>query len=388
MAALYHDLGLAIASRARLGFARREKAEISARLPIYSVAGKEMIMKKRLAIVVFSALCALAVFCQSATFTAPQAGATLVMGQAQLIAWSGSGNAAVKLVLVSKSDGKAWIIKSGLAIVAGSWSWKVGALENGKTAPSGLNYLVRMQNMADDSIIAKTGQFSIGEPAAPAPVVMDPNLKLINPPPAVVVMNPVLMKANVPPTQPPPDAATFKIKKVDYHYDSPGKLGWVDVIVSVATPAPFAISPMYGDPQYGAQWISYELDIPNPTQSTGVWISHWFNGVFSVKAGGSSQQLQYPTKTFAPGTSEYMLCFSPTGSGVVKGVGTYKKMPNGLCKNEYYPRLKVRLFARTASKTVQCETKVYLLYDTNAWPLNWIQFPGETNLCSGGVVEW
>lgn len=343
-------------------------------------------MKKRLAVIVFVSLCALAASGQTASFTAPQAGATLVMGQAQLIAWNGSGNAVVKLVLVSKSDGKAWIIKSGLAIVAGSWSWKVGALENGKTAPSGLNYLVRMQNMADDSIIAKTGLFSIGEPAAPAPVVMDPNLKLITPPPAVVVMNPTLQLAQV--AAPPPDATVFKIKKIDYRYESQGKLGWVDVTVSVTTPAAFSISPTYGDPQYGAQWISYELDIPMPTQSTGVWISDSFSGVFSVKAGGGSKQLQYPTKTFAPGTSEYMLSIFPTGSEVIKGVGTVQKMPSTYCKRTYFPRLQVRLFARTATKTVQCETKAYLLYDIDAWPINWIQFSGETNLCSGGVVEW
>jgi hypothetical protein len=388
MAALYHDRRVCAAAPARLDAARREGDEISARRPVFSSPGKEAFMKRQLAFVVLFVLCALAGFGQSATFSEPKAGAVLVMGQAQPIAWSGSGSATVKLVLVSKTDGKAWIIKSGLAIVAGSWSWKVGSLENGKTAPAGLNYLVRMQNMANDAIIAKTGQFSIGEPAAQAPVVMDPNLKLINPPPAVVVMNPVLLKAQVPATQPPPDAATFKIKKIDYRYESPGRLGWVDVIVSVSTPAAFSISPAYGDPQYGAQWISCEIDIPNPTQTTGVWSASYFSGILSVKAGGGSQQLQYPTKTFAPGTSEYLLCFYAAGSGEAKGVGTAQKMPSGYCKHTYFPRLTVNLFVRTATKTVKLDSKAYLLYDIDAWPINWIMFSGETNLCAGGVVEW
>jgi hypothetical protein len=42
----------------------------------------------------------------------------------------------------------------------------------------------------------------------------------------------------------------------------------------------------------------------------------------------------------------------------------------------------------TAQGSVKFNAVVYLVYDTNTWPLDWISIPGETNLCSGGIQSW
>jgi hypothetical protein len=331
-------------------------------------------MRKQISVAVLLALAAMAALGETAKLTEPKAGDFLTLGTTVPVSWNASGAAKIKLVLFRANVGKVGIIRSGLQLAAAFHFWKVGALENGKAAPAGNDYLVRIVRSADNAVLDVGPTFSIVEPAQPSP-------------PALVVMSPTLQMANVP--APPPASASFAIKKVSYEYEAPGKLRFVDVLVSVSSPQAFAISPAYGDPQYGAQWISYEIDNPVPQPGIGVWIAATFSGVFSVKGGGASQAFsRYPTAPVPAGNREYILSFKPQYNGLAKGCGSFQKMPNGLCRQEFYPRMKIHLTAHTAQGAVKSSAIVYLVYDTKIWPLNWISFPGETNLCSGGVQSW
>jgi len=347
-------------------------------------------MQKKLAFVMLCTLCAVAGFGQSAVFTEPKANATLYIGSWWTFTWTSSGSASVKLVLVSKNDGMQWNLKSGLVINAGSWSWMVGSLENGKTVPAGANYLVRMQNMADGSIIAKTGLFSIA--AAPAPLAVAKG-KMNRPAETFSGLHPQFKEMALALT-PPPAGTTFEVKEIVYDFESEGKLGLVKVLISVNSPKDFVISPNYGDREYGAQFIKYDIEMPyqggtacGQTPHCSEWIS--------VKGGGISRPFfNYPAAILPAGQRLYTLAFKPECPGLVKGIGLFQKMPGGffepggLCRREYYPRLHIMFFACTATGKVTSYAKTYLIYDKNAWPLCWVQLPGETNYCAGGIQYW
>jgi hypothetical protein len=354
---------------------------------------KEKTMKRQLALALLLSLTASAAYGLSAAFTAPKAGETWDTTTVRTVSWTWSGSAIVKLVLYSQKDAKQWVVQSNLKLNAGAYTWNVGSLENGKATPSGIDFQLRLVKMADNTIVAASPSFDITAPmtpASPAPVVMSPNLKVAKPFPNLVVMSPNLKLAHVAGMTPPPDSASFAIKQVTYDFESQGKLRYVDVLVSVSSPAAFDVSPGYGDPNYGAQWVAYEIENPVYQAATSsVWIADTFSGTFSVKGGGGSQPFgRYPKEPIPAGAREYILSFKPVTSGPVKGCGTFMKMPSGLCRHEYYPRMKVDLFVRTANKTLKGSRTLYLLYDTNVWPLYWIALPGETNLCANGVVNW
>jgi hypothetical protein len=346
-------------------------------------------MQKKLAFVMLCTLCAAAGFGQSAVFTEPKAGTTLIMGSAQLIAWTGSGSASVQLVLVSKNDGMQWNLKSGLAISAGSWPWLVGALESGKTAPAGANYLIRMQNMADGSIIAKSGLFSIA--AAPAPLAVAKG-KMNRPAETFSGLHPQA-KEMVLASVPPPAGTPFTIKKIEYFFASEGKVGTVIVTISTNSPAGFYISPNYGNPEYGAQWIDYEIEKPL-YEGFVCGAQHVILGRASVKGGGGSLPLNYPWSAVPAGPCDYFISFKPDYVGLAKGIGLVQKMaslplqPGSLCRREFYPKLKIFFSACTAAGTVKSASTVYLVYDPQVWPLCWLSVPGETNSCAGGIQYW
>lgn len=345
-------------------------------------------MRKKLVFVMLFTLYA-AGFGQSAVFTEPKAGTTLLMGSPQLIAWTGSGGASVKLVLVSKSDGSVWNIKSGIAISAGSWPWTVGALENGKTAPAGTSYIVRMHNMADGAIIAKTGLFSIAGALAPLPVTKGR------------MNRPAEMSTNLHPQAkemaltylPPPAGTTFTIKKIEYYFASEGKVRPVVITISTNSPASFYISPNYGNPEYGGQWIDYQIE--NPMHEGFVCATrHTFSGRASVKGGGGSLPLNHPRSAVPAGPCDYYVSFQPDYDGMAKGIGLTQKMPNApfqpgnLCLREFYPKLKIWLTAYTGGGIVSSHSMVYLVYDPKVWPLCWLSLPGETNSCAKGIQYW
>jgi hypothetical protein len=321
---------------------------------------------------------AVAAFGQTATMTSPAAGASWAMGTQQTISWNWKGNAAIKLVLVQQNGAKVGVIKSGLQLSAGSYSWKVGTLEAGTPPPAGGNYRIRISTM-DSTIIHAGPVFSILTPATPMQQML--------------LVHPVMALAIIPAQ--PPATATFAIKKVTYEFESMGKLRFVDVLVSVSSPLDFSISPSYGDPQYGAQWISYEIFNPAPQQTAGVWIADVFSGTFSVKGGGASKVFShFPTAPVPAGNREYILSFKPLYNGQAKGVGTMQKKtpgvfePGGLCLREYYPKMEIQFTAHTAKGPVKASSTVYLIYDRQVWPIFFISLPGETSLCASGIQNW
>ena len=126
-------------------------------------------MRKSIAIILFLGLIAPALSGQTATMTAPKSGDSWVRDTTQPITWTWSGAASVKLVLVSQSAGNMGIIKSGLALGAGSYAWKVGTLEDGKSVPAKTDYKVRIVVVASNAILDASPLFAIGEPTAPPP---------------------------------------------------------------------------------------------------------------------------------------------------------------------------------------------------------------------------
>jgi len=124
-------------------------------------------MRKSIAIVLFLGLIAPALSGQTAKMTAPKLGDSWVRDTTQPITWTWSGAASVKLVLVSQSAGNLGIIKSGLALGAGAYSWKVGTLEDGKSVPAKSDYKVRIVALASNTILDASPLFAIAEPGSP-----------------------------------------------------------------------------------------------------------------------------------------------------------------------------------------------------------------------------
>jgi hypothetical protein len=124
-------------------------------------------MRKSIAMILFLGLMALALSGQTAKMTAPKLGDSWVRDTTQPITWTWSGSASVKLVLVSQSAGNLGIIKTGLALGAGSFPWKVGTLEDGKSVPAKTDYKVRIVALASNTILDASPIFAIAEPGTP-----------------------------------------------------------------------------------------------------------------------------------------------------------------------------------------------------------------------------
>jgi hypothetical protein len=116
-------------------------------------------------------------------------------------------------------------------------------------------------------------------------------------------------------------------------------------------------------------------------------------GNVSVK-GGSGKQLNYPSGVIPAGPHDYAIYFTPVYNGLLLGLGVFQKMPSGffepgqLCRREFFPKLSLSFTASTSGGDVTCKSTIYLVYDTNAWPLRWLQLSGETNSCQGGIQYW
>lgn len=100
-------------------------------------------------------------FAQTAKFTAPKAGDSWPLGTPRTVAWTGSGSATVKLVLISQSGGNLGIIQSGLSLASGSFSWTVGSLENGKSAPAAGDCRIRLVTVPNNDVLAVSPLFAI-----------------------------------------------------------------------------------------------------------------------------------------------------------------------------------------------------------------------------------
>lgn len=100
-------------------------------------------------------------FAQTAKFTAPKPGDSWALGSPQTVAWTWSGAATVKLVLISQSGGNLGIIQSGLSLAAGSFSWTVGSLEGGKSAPAASDCRIRLVTVPGNVVLAVSPVFAI-----------------------------------------------------------------------------------------------------------------------------------------------------------------------------------------------------------------------------------
>ena len=118
-------------------------------------------MRRSVAIAAILGLLAFTAFGQTAKLTAPKAGASWAVDSTHEIKWTWSGSAKIKLVLWSKSAGKLGIIKSGLQLSDAHFPWKAGTLEQGKGAPAGSDYMIRIVVMADNSVLDAGPLFSI-----------------------------------------------------------------------------------------------------------------------------------------------------------------------------------------------------------------------------------
>ena len=132
-------------------------------------------MKKHIAFAVILGLAALTAFGQTAKFTAPKSGESWALDTPQAITWTWNGAANIKLLLFSQSGGSLGVIKSGMALGAGSYTWTVGTLENGKKVAVGNDYKVRILTIPDNTLLAIGPAFSIiaaaqpGQPGQPTP---------------------------------------------------------------------------------------------------------------------------------------------------------------------------------------------------------------------------
>ena len=131
---------------------------------------------------------------QSASITAPKANDVWTFGDIETVKWTYSGNCLVRLVLYDPSGAKAGIIKSGLQLTDGAFSWPVGQLEGGASVAPVKGYRIQLRIDGSGLTLANSaGSFEIaGSPATPVPPSPPPpgNPPPGNPPPAnMIVLN-------------------------------------------------------------------------------------------------------------------------------------------------------------------------------------------------------
>jgi hypothetical protein len=106
-------------------------------------------MKRTLLGIIGSCAFTLALTTQAA-ITMPNGGENWVLGSRQSITWSHDGaNAKIKFQLY-RGRTRVGVIVTGRNLVDGSYSWVVGALNDGTSAPSGSDYSVRMVRQSDN----------------------------------------------------------------------------------------------------------------------------------------------------------------------------------------------------------------------------------------------
>ena len=124
---------------------------------------------------------------QSGKITAPKANDVWTAGAKQSILWNHSGQGLVRLLLYAQSGAKVGVIKSGLQLGSGAFSWTVGKLENGVPVPPAKGYKIRLKMDGSALVLDPgAGPFEIVTANVIPPAPIPPG----NPPKQMVVLNP------------------------------------------------------------------------------------------------------------------------------------------------------------------------------------------------------
>lgn len=115
---------------------------------------------KRVAVAFVLLVVLLAGAAHAATVTPPKAGDSWLVGAQKTISWTGGGAGTGRLVLWRTSTGKVGVVKSGITVGAGSFTWTVGALEGGGSATAAKDYFVRLVK-SDGTALGKSPVFAI-----------------------------------------------------------------------------------------------------------------------------------------------------------------------------------------------------------------------------------
>jgi len=114
-------------------------------------------MKKKIAFSAAMLLTVLTLAAQGVKVVSPNGGESWALNSTQRITWTfqNAGSAKVDIILRS-GGGKVGVIKSQVALNAGTWTWaSVGKLENGAMVAVGADYIVRIRDLgntfSDDS---------------------------------------------------------------------------------------------------------------------------------------------------------------------------------------------------------------------------------------------
>jgi hypothetical protein len=261
-------------------------------------------MKKQIVIAVLLGLAAVAAFGQAAKLTAPAPGAPWAIGTIQPITWTWSGAANVKLLLFSQSGGSIGIIKSGLALGAGSFPWTTGTLENGKKIPAGNDYKIRIITVPANTVLDIGPAFSIVEPAQTG----QPGQPPPGPPAGNMAVMTITQVAVVPPQ---PKTAT-------------------PIVVTISQPANGVVwIPLKTNYAVAWKWI-----IPVSASDNGGW-AHNCAGcpvdVWIVPAAAPSQKVLLASK--------FCCGWTVSNGGILTYSGTYAGLTPSLASGNYFFRV-------------------------------------------------
>ena len=146
-------------------------------------------MRKTAAILFVYFLGVFVLSAQSVKVKSPNGGEQWALNSSQAITWTFANAGSVKVnIVLRNSGGKVGVIKSQVALSAGSFTWtSVGTLEDGTVVASGTDYIVRIRDEGNTFGDESDAAFSIsGAPAPPVikkiPPLERPPVSLIFPP--------------------------------------------------------------------------------------------------------------------------------------------------------------------------------------------------------------
>ncbi len=119
---------------------------------------------------------------QTAAITAPKANDVWMLGNKETIHWNYTGNAKVRLVLFGPSGAKVGVIKAGLALSDGAFTWSVGDLEGGGAAPVAKGYRIRLRLDGSTDTLSTSAEFEIASASVIPPDPLPPPPPGGNPP--------------------------------------------------------------------------------------------------------------------------------------------------------------------------------------------------------------
>jgi hypothetical protein len=108
---------------------------------------------------------------QSVVVTSPNGGESWALNSPHNITWNfqNAGAAKVDIILRIKGGAKVGVIKSQVALTAGSWPWtSVGKLEDGTVVAPGTDYIVRIRNTENTATDDSNNSFAITGAPPPA----------------------------------------------------------------------------------------------------------------------------------------------------------------------------------------------------------------------------